>query len=30
LADDLVYSKSNTGRVPHPGEVEQLIIARIS
>ena len=29
LDDVLVYSKSKTGRVPHPGEIEQIVIARI-
>jgi len=29
LDDDLIYSKKNTGRVPHSGEIEQIIIARI-
>ena len=29
LDEDLVYSKKMTGRLPHPGEVEQLITTRI-
>jgi len=29
LDDELVYSKSKTGRVPHPGEVEKIIQTRI-
>jgi len=28
LDDDLVYSKKTTGRLPHPGEVEQIITTR--
>ncbi|MDO9546218.1 MAG: Rdx family protein [Pelolinea sp.] len=26
---ELVYSKKKTGRLPHPGEVEQLMMTRI-
>lgn len=26
---DLVYSKKKTGRLPHPGEIEQLLMTRI-
>ena len=26
---ELVYSKKITGRLPHPGEVEQLLMTRI-
>ena len=29
LDGEIVYSKKNTGRLPHPGEVEQLIMARM-
>lgn len=27
--DELVYSKKKTGRLPQPGEVEQLLLIRI-
>lgn len=29
LDDDLIYSKNKTGRLPHPGEVEQILMTRI-
>jgi len=29
LQDELIYSKKDTGRLPHPGEVEQIIVTRI-
>jgi len=29
LGKNLVFSKKKTGRLPHPGEVEQLIMMRI-
>ena len=29
LNGELVYSKKKTGRLPHPGEVEQIIMTRI-
>ena len=29
LQDELVYSKLKIGRLPHPGEVEQLIMERL-
>ena len=29
LGNNLIYSKKKTGRLPHPGEVEQLIMMRI-
>ncbi|MCJ7518679.1 MAG: Rdx family protein [Anaerolineaceae bacterium] len=28
LQDELVYSKLKIGRLPHPGEVEQIIMER--
>jgi selT/selW/selH-like putative selenoprotein len=30
LDGEIVYSKKKTGRLPHPGEVEQLIMARMN
>jgi selT/selW/selH-like putative selenoprotein len=30
IADELIYSKKKTGRLPHPGEVEQIIFARLT
>jgi predicted Rdx family selenoprotein len=29
LESELVYSKKKTGRLPHPGEVEQILMTRI-
>jgi len=29
LQDELVYSKLKIGRLPHPGEVEQIIMERL-
>jgi len=29
LDEDLVYSKKNTGRLPHPGEVEGILMTRL-
>ncbi len=29
LGDDLIYSKKNSGRLPHPGEVEQILMMRL-
>ena len=29
LDEELVYSKEKNGRLPHPGEVEQLLMTRI-
>lgn len=29
LEEDLVYSKKNTGRLPHPGEVEGILMTRL-
>lgn len=29
LQDELVYSKLKAGRLPHPGEVEQIIMERL-
>jgi len=29
IDDELVYSKNKTGRLPQPGEVEQLLMTRI-
>jgi selT/selW/selH-like putative selenoprotein len=29
LQDELVYSKLKVGRLPHPGEVEQIILERL-
>jgi predicted Rdx family selenoprotein len=30
LGDELVYSKRKTGRLPHPGEVELIILQKLS
>ena len=30
MEGELIYSKKNTGRLPHPGEVQQIIIERLS
>lgn len=27
---ELIYSKKKTGRLPHPGEVEQILITRLT
>lgn len=27
---ELIYSKKKTGRLPHPGEVEQILLTRIT
>ena len=29
LQEELIYSKKKSGRLPHPGEVEQLIFERL-
>jgi selenoprotein W-related protein len=29
LDEELIYSKKRNGRLPHPGEVEQLMMTRI-
>lgn len=29
LQDELVYSKLKIGRLPHPGEIEQIIMERL-
>jgi len=29
LSEELVFSKRNSGRLPHPGEVGQLIMTRL-
>ena len=28
--DELIYSKKKTGRLPHPGEVEQILLMRLT
>ncbi len=28
--DELIYSKKNGGRLPHPGEVEQILLTRLT
>ena len=30
LQDELIYSKKQSGRLPHPGEVEQIIFTRLT
>jgi predicted Rdx family selenoprotein len=29
MAGELIYSKKRTGRLPHPGEVENLVLERL-
>ena len=30
LGDELIYSKRKTGRLPHPGEVEMILLQKLS
>lgn len=29
LGDEMLYSKKKTGRLPHPGEVEQIVFVKM-